>query len=116
MNIQGITSMRDIVTPTFIREVGGDPSERMLQRSVNIEEGGRSAFDQFLSAAMNVVNETNIRQIESDIAQMEFATGQSNDMLSVIFAQDRAGSSLNFTTQVTNRIIEAYREIMRMQV
>ena len=73
-------------------------------------------FDQFMRAAMDVVNQTNERIIESDIEQVRFATGQSNDMLTVILAQERAGSALNFTVQVTNRIIEAYREIMRMQV
>ena len=78
--------------------------------------GGQAAFDQFLDAAMDVVNETNMRIIESDIEQVRFATGQSNDMFAVIMAQERASGALNFTTQVSQRIIEAYREIMRMQV
>jgi flagellar hook-basal body complex protein FliE len=34
----------------------------------------------------------------------------------VLMAQDRAYSSLNFTVQVTNKIIESYREIIRMQI
>ena len=87
-----------------------------LQRTVTVQEEDRGTFDSFLQAAMDVVNETNQRLIESDIAQVEFATGQTNDMLTVILAQERANSSLNFTVQVTNRIIEAYREVMRMQV
>ena len=87
-----------------------------LRRALNIDEESRNAFDQFLQAAMDVVNETNVRLIDSDVAQMRFATGQDNDMLNVVLAQDRASSALNFTVQVSNRIIEAYREIMRMQV
>ena len=87
-----------------------------LRRTLEIDPESRNAFDQFLQSAMDTVNETNFRLIESDIAQMRFATGQDNDMLTVVLAQDRASSALNFTVQVGNRIIEAYREIMRMQV
>jgi len=112
----------DLTIPSFTPSVLGGTSpiatqlQTQLADTVNLSEEGRSAFDSFLQAAMEVVNETNVRQIESDIAQVNFATGATNDMLDVILAQERATSSLNFTVQVTNRIIEAYREIMRMQV
>ena len=86
------------------------------QRIALINEEGQSAFDQFLQSAIDTVNETNMRIIESDIEQVNFATGRTNDMLTVVLAQERAGSALSFTVQVTNRIVEAYREIMRMQV
>ena len=105
----------DTRIPSFIPDIGINPGNEH-SRVLVVEEEGRGAFDQFLQAAMDVVNETNVRIIESDIEQMKFATGQTNDMLAVIFAQERAGSALNFTVQITNRIIEAYREIMRMQV
>ncbi|MCL2015912.1 MAG: flagellar hook-basal body complex protein FliE [Defluviitaleaceae bacterium] len=112
----------DLTIPSFTPTIIGGTSQvatqfsDQLTNAVNIAEEGRSAFDSFLQAAMEVVGETNLRQIESDIAQVNFATGATNDMLDVILAQERATSSLNFTVQVTNRIIEAYREIMRMQV
>jgi flagellar hook-basal body complex protein FliE len=87
------------------------------QRSqVAIGAEGPSAFQQFLDAAIDVLHETNERQIESDIAQVDFATGRNTDMLTVILAQERANSAMNFTVQVSNRIVEAYREIMRMQI
>ena len=103
----------DIRIPGLIQGIntGGNNPQQVL----NIREEER-VFDQFLRAAMDVVNQTNERIIESDVEQMRFATGQSNDMLTVILAQERAGSALNFTVQITNRIIEAYREIMRMQI
>ena len=88
---------------------------RQKQQRV-VDEEGRSAFDHFLQAYMDVVNETNYRQHVSDMEQVNFVTGRSNDMLTVVLAQERANSTLNFTVQITNRIVEAYREIMRMQV
>ena len=115
-----ISIIDTINVPSMLPNIGSGPLgpslEHPLQRTVTINEDGRSAFEHFLQAAMDVVNETNHRHIESDIAQVRFATGQDNDMLTVVLAQERASSALNFTVQVSNRIIEAYREIMRMQV
>lgn len=113
-NIVNVTSMiPNIGTGNTLNTMAEGPA---LRRALQIDDESRNAFDQFLQAAMDVVNDTNTRLVESDIAQMRFATGQENDMLTVVLAQERASSALNFTVQVSNRIIEAYREIMRMQV
>lgn len=73
-------------------------------------------FDSFFNAAMDLITETNDYQLAADQAQTDFATGKSDDILSVLLAQEKAYTSLNFTVQVTNKIIESYREIMRMQI
>ena len=75
-----------------------------------------SPFTAFFNAAVNMLEDTNMHQIQAYGMQMAFATGQMDDLIALQMAQDRAFTSLNFTIQVTNRIIEAYREIMRMQV
>ena len=107
----------DLRVPSLIPDAGIiQAAEAEQQRRVAVVNDENRVFDHFLQAAMDVLNETNLLQIESDIAQVSFATGQSNDMLTVILAQERAGNALSFTVQITNRIIEAYREIMRMQV
>ena len=73
-------------------------------------------FEQFYNAALDVLNETNLQQLEADRMQIDFATGRTNNMLAVIMAQEQAATSLNFTVQVTNRFIESYRDIIRLQV
>ena len=73
-------------------------------------------FSTFFNAALDLVKDTNQIQLVAEQWQLELATGQTDDLLSVLLAQDRAYNSLNFTVQVTNKIIESYREIMRMQI
>ena len=75
-----------------------------------------SVFDSVFNAAMDIFNETNEFQLNANALQLDFAAGRTEDVLSVLLAQERAFSSLNFTVQVTNKIIESYREIMRMQL
>ena len=106
----------DFTIPSYFPRMNPDPVRDDRQVIARLDQESIGAFDQFLQSAMDTVNQTNARMVESDIAQVQFATGQTNDMLEVIFAQDRANSALNFTVNVTNRIVEAYREIIRMQL
>ena len=74
------------------------------------------AFNSIFNAALDVLNETNRFQLEADALQLDLAAGRTDNILSVLLAQEKAFSSLNFTVQATNKIIESYREIMRMQL
>ncbi|MDR1531056.1 MAG: flagellar hook-basal body complex protein FliE [Clostridiales bacterium] len=75
-----------------------------------------STFESIFEAALDVFNETNAYQVKADEAQLDFITGRSDDILAVMMAQEKAYTSFNFTVQVTNKVIEAYKEIMRMQL
>ena len=76
----------------------------------------KGVFDSVFNAALDIFNETNEFQQNADALQLDFAAGRTDNILSVLLAQEKAFSSLNFTVQVTNKIIESYREIMRMQL
>jgi flagellar hook-basal body complex protein FliE len=75
-----------------------------------------SPFSAFFGAAMDMMRASNEHQLTAEQLQLDLATGRTDDILAVQMAQDMASTSLNFTVQVTNRIIESYREIMRMQI
>ena len=80
------------------------------------EKTNGAAFDSFYDAAIKLYEDTNKLQLEEIQTQLDYITGKTDNMLSVVMAQEKAYSSLTFTTQVTNKVIEAYREIMRMQI
>ncbi|MCL2616137.1 MAG: flagellar hook-basal body complex protein FliE [Defluviitaleaceae bacterium] len=73
-------------------------------------------FDDVLSAAQSMFNRTNALQQQADVAQLDFVMGRNDNFLTVILAQERAYSSMNFTVNVVSRAVQAYQEIMRMQV
>ncbi|MDR2182783.1 MAG: flagellar hook-basal body complex protein FliE [Clostridiales bacterium] len=84
---------------------------------VQADEGqGAQSFETMLSAFMDMVNSAGAMEARAQNLQIEYAMGNHDDMLAVILAQEAAYTSLFFTVQVTNRIIQAYQEIMRMQV
>ena len=85
-----------------------------LNRQVTGQEIG--TFEQAYNNAMSIFEATNQFQSERDKIQMDYVSGRTDDMLGLMMAQQRASDSLNFTVQLTNKAVEAYKEIMRMQI
>jgi flagellar hook-basal body complex protein FliE len=84
-----------------------------MLKTVN-DEG--TTFEKVYSAALNMIEETNTYIKQEDQLKLDFATGKNDDMLGLMMAQMKADASLNFTIQMTNRVVESYKEIMRMQL
>lgn len=76
-------------------------------------EGGTIPFADFLKDALD---KTNNLLIESDQLTEDFAAGRTDNIHQVLIAAEKADVALQFTLQVRNKIMDAYNEIMRMQI
>jgi flagellar hook-basal body complex protein FliE len=74
---------------------------------------GSKTFADTLKDAVNSVNQV---QKESDVKMQELATGKTHNIHDVMLTAEKADISLRLLTQVRNKIIEAYQEVMKMQV
>lgn len=72
-----------------------------------------SDFGKFLTDALNGVDAL---QKNAEAASLGLATGQIQDIHTVMIAEQKASLALNMTVQVRNKVIESYQEIMRMQI
>jgi flagellar hook-basal body complex protein FliE len=77
------------------------------------EASSGASFSEFLHNALTEVN--NLQKI-SDVASTKLTTGEITDLHSVMIAGEKANLALQLTVQVRNKVIEAYQEVMRMQV
>ncbi len=79
--------------------------------------GGRAApgagFADVLKDSVQKVNEF---QVQADTAIKEMVAGRNKNIHETLLAVERADSSLKLMMQVRNKVLDAYREIMRMQV
>ena len=80
------------------------------------DETDVNIFGDIYNSFLRIYEEANNFQNELQSLQLDFASGKTDDILAVMMAQERAYASLNFAVQVTNKAVEAYREIMRMQI
>lgn len=70
-------------------------------------------FAQLLSEALGTVNHL---QLQSEKASIDLAAGKVEDVSQVIVAAEKASVALQLTMQVRNKVVDAYQEIMRMQM
>lgn len=69
-------------------------------------------FGRHLTQALDTVNTL---QLEGDRQAQMVATGQCSDLNAAVMAVDKAALALQLTVAVTNRALEAYKEVSRMQ-
>lgn len=87
-------------------------SNRMAKEG-GLDVGNDKSFSETLSAAVQQVNEL---QKESDMQIQKLATGETKNIPEVMISVEKADIALKLMTQVRNKIIDAYQEIMKMQV
>lgn len=83
-----------------------------LEKSEKAKSPAASFGDVFKEALDSV----NRQQLEADSAVSGLTSGEVEDVHQVMISTEKARLSLQLTTQVTNKVIEAYQEISRMQV
>lgn len=84
-----------------------------LEKIKAVETAEGKSFGEILAASLNKVDEL---QKQSEAAKIQFLTGQAPDIHTVMIAGEKANLALQLTVQIRNKVIEAYQEIMRMQV
>ena len=70
-------------------------------------------FEQVLSDALKDVNKA---QVESNVQIQNMLSGDIQDVHTAMIAVQKADLSFQMMMQVRNKLIDAYQEIMRMQV
>jgi flagellar hook-basal body complex protein FliE len=73
----------------------------------------QQSFKLALSDALHKVNDA---QHASTLATEKLARGENIDLHQVMITAQKASITLQATVEVRNKVVEAYQEVMRMQV
>lgn len=71
------------------------------------------SFGDMLNEALNKINNL---QLQSANLTQDFAAGRTDNIHEVMIAAEKADITLQFAMQIRNKILDAYNEIMRMQI
>lgn len=77
-------------------------------------EGG--LFDSMLNSAIDNLNTTNAYLSDAENEKMLFALGETESTHDLTIALQKASTALQYTVAVRDKFLEAYREIMNMQI
>jgi flagellar hook-basal body complex protein FliE len=100
----------DIKDITRMPEVAGLRAPETLSIE---KEKAPHAFADVLKSSLDEVNKL---QVKADAAANSLATGDQTSVQDTMIAMEQADLSFRFMMQVRNKIVDAYQEIMRMQV
>jgi flagellar hook-basal body complex protein FliE len=90
-------------------QVGGDPAARGAAQATD----PAGSFGSMLSNAVGSLEKT---QENAAAQSTALATGQTDDLSSVITAVQEAQLSMQLASQVRNKAVEAYTEIFHTQI
>jgi flagellar hook-basal body complex protein FliE len=88
----------------------GNPAEALLRPAHG------AAPQDFATVLQTAVENVNRLQHEAGDAAQTFAAGQALSIHDTMIAVEKADISLRLLTQVRNKAVEAYQEIMRTQI
>lgn len=96
--------------------VEANVTREMQKQGMNTDTASPSkavTFGQMLDQSLSQVNEF---QGQADRAMKELVAGRNKNIHETMLTVERADASLKLMMQVRNKVLEAYKEIMRMQV
>ena len=80
------------------------------------ENNNAKSFSTVFDSVMGLVDETNTLQNQAEASAIQFALGESDNMHDLLVAQTKANTALQYTVAVRDKMIEAYQQIMQMQI
>jgi flagellar hook-basal body complex protein FliE len=95
------------VAPTGLTQIGGATSP-----ASDPATSGQS----FIDSLGNELGQLNTQLTTTDAAMADFAAGGSSDLHTVMLQMQEASIGVKVATQVRDRLLEAYQEIMRIQL
>jgi len=110
--IQGIMPLSSLTATSPIDQTNsiGDKNLTGLNGGVQTASGD---FSQYLTDALDQVDSL---QKEADAASVSLATGEVEDMHTAMVAIEKADLSMSLAVEVRNKALDAYHEMMRMQI
>ena len=101
-----------------INPLSASIAELLASERISINQPGfigdsTHSYTNIVSEVLNTVSATDSADKRSAI---ELLTGQTDDLAGLLLDAQKAEISLNLALQIRNKIIDAYNEILRMQV
>jgi flagellar hook-basal body complex protein FliE len=94
----------------------GNTASQIRNERVNKEAGASDGTKSFADTLQDAVSSVNELQHEADIQIQKLATGETKNIPEVMIAAEKSSVAFKLLTQVRNKIIDAYQEVMKMQV
>lgn len=115
MSIQSVSGMKTTLETNKVEEWSktAELGSKDLEPSWGEVGETQKTFGEFLKESVTDVNKL---QVEANNAMERLASGESKNLHETLLAVEKAEIAFKTMNQVRTKVIDAYREIMRMQI
>lgn len=95
-------------------------SSDYLTKSITVNNTAKTqdtgTFDELYQAAVNLISGTNGYIQQAQQAEIDYAMGKLTSTHELSIIEEKANIALQYTVAIKNGILDAYKEIMQMQI
>ena len=95
-----------------IQSLYGSTPVTSSETKVNADTG----FQSMLNSVMSLLEDTNSQIQQAHKEEVAFQLGETDNTHDLMIAEQKANIALQYTVAVRDRVLEAYQQIMQMQV
>ncbi|MCR5256399.1 MAG: flagellar hook-basal body complex protein FliE [Acetatifactor sp.] len=88
----------------------------MLSGTAKSVKTDETMFDKILDTAINNINTTNSYLSDAENEEILFALGESDNTHDLTIALQKASTALQYTVAIRDKVLDAYKELMNMQI
>lgn len=115
MDLSAITSLSALSSTSGLNSVSGVSTlTGSLDKKADTVEG--NMFDSILNTAIDNIKTTNSYLSDAENEEIKFALGETENTHDLTIALQKASTALQYTVAVRDKLLEAYRELMQMQI
>ena len=96
-----------------VSEISAVSSSVLEHALTTTEKASPASFSEWFTQQINEVEQL---EHKAQVGLLEVASGQANNLHQVMIDLEQAKLSFQLVLQVRNRALEAYQELMRMQI
>lgn len=111
MELSAITGLMGVTKLNSLEEAGRTGSLTPKPETVD-----GTLFDAFLNTAIDNIKTTNSYLSDAEDEEIKFALGETENTHDLTIALQKASTALQYTVAVRDKLLEAYKELMQMQI
>ena len=96
--------------------ISSDYGKELTESIKNRYNYSGESFDSVFQSALNLLKETNDLSNDAELEEIRFAMGDSENLHDLTIALQKAEVAIQYTVAVRDKVLEAYKEIMNMQM
>jgi len=82
----------------------------------NVEKADGTVFESFLNTAIDNIRTTNSYLSDWEDEEIRFALGETENAHDLTIALEKASTALQYTVAIRDKVMEAYKELMQIQI